>query len=578
MKKLNIKKSLTNGITLIGYCVLVLSQTSCSDFLDILPMNEVVLENYWKEKADVISAVNGCYEALASNDARVRMNSWGELRSDNFTEGSGLNDNNIREILKENLMQTNNMCDWSSVYNIINRCNIVCHYAPEVQKIDPNYTLDEMKATIAEMTAIRAYCYFTLIRTFRDVPYTTTATIDDGQTFILPATPFNDVLDSLIVSLEAVKGDALRRTSQEKVVGNSIVVPKENVGYVTRWFIHSLLAEVYLWKGDWNNVIKNCDIVLDYKKQIYDELLKKYGSINDIGLFHNIPLILEAPKGSSNVGNAYEQIFGMGSSFESIFEIYYSGQVMASNRVCAHENDWVRTYYGSTSNTIGRLKVPNFLMAQFDTKKSPVFPSTSDCRAYEYVQLEGNSYGISKYVRRSASFKLADAPKINLGVTNYRSTRDASWILYRTTEIMLMKAEALIQLGSDNYAAAFDLINDVYKRANGISPETAGGLVLTDWNTSKEKMEEILFLERHREFMFEGKRWFDLVRMARRDGNTRRLINNAIRKYETDVNVITVKLSDPNYIYYPYTKKELKANPLLKQNPAYLKGEEGILK
>ena len=35
--------------------------SSCSDFLDILPMNEVVLENYWTEKSDVTSVVNSCY-------------------------------------------------------------------------------------------------------------------------------------------------------------------------------------------------------------------------------------------------------------------------------------------------------------------------------------------------------------------------------------------------------------------------------------------------------------------------------------------------------------------------------------
>jgi hypothetical protein len=35
---------------------------------------------------------------------------------------------------------------------------------------------------------------------------------------------------------------------------------------------------------------------------------------------------------------------------------------------------------------------------------------------------------------------------------------------------------------------------------------------------------------------------------------------------------------DPNYIYYPYAKSELKVNPLLKQNSAYLKTEEGQLK
>ena len=144
---------------------------------------------------------------------------------------------------------------------------------------------------------------------------------------------------------------------------------------------------------------------------------------------------------------------------------------------------------------------------------------------------------------------------------------------------MLMKAEALIQLGEEYWPEAFKLINNVYKRANNIAPEsTTGSLAYETYSTSKEKMEDLLFEERHREFLFEGKRWFDLVRLARRDGKTERLASCAIRKYRQDINVIKIKLTDPNYIYFPYAKSELKANPLLKQNPAFDKGEEGVLR
>ena len=45
-------------------CGTAVLTTSCNDFLDILPMNDVVLENFWTEKADVNSVVNSCYEAL----------------------------------------------------------------------------------------------------------------------------------------------------------------------------------------------------------------------------------------------------------------------------------------------------------------------------------------------------------------------------------------------------------------------------------------------------------------------------------------------------------------------------------
>ena len=555
MKTINIYnkvKARVSYLLLLSFSPLLLS--SCSDFLDILPMNSTVLENYWKEKADVTGAVNGCYEALASEDVVTRMGVWGELRSDNVVAGANV-PNHLNELLRENLLPTNDMCKWSYLYNVINRCNIVCHYAPEVEQIDPNYTYNEMKATIAEMKAIRALCYFYLIRTFRDVPYTTEPSIDDNQNYVIPATRFDVVVDSLITDLESVKDDAQRRFELEKVQNKSIYVPAANNSRITRWAIYALLADLYLWKGDWNNVIKYCDMVIDYKKQVYEELLQ-IDQINDIELYDGIPMIMEATvKGTKDVGNTYTSLFGSGNSFESIFEIYYNGNT-------GQENNWISSYYGNRDNSIGRLRAADFLMD----------------RAYESMESSGNSLSITKYVRQSANFSLQ-----RLGIVNVagdrRTRKDANWIIYRLSDVMLMKAEALIQRSENDWPEAFQLINNVYKRANNISPETTtGSLVFETYNTSKEKMEDLLFEERHREFLFEGKRWFDLVRLARRDGKTERLTSSVIRKHRQDQNVIRIKLTDPNYIYFPYARAELKANPLLIQNPAFSNTEEGVLK
>ena len=126
---------------------------------------------------------------------------------------------------------------------------------------------------------------------------------------------------------------------------------------------------------------------------------------------------------------------------------------------------------------------------------------------------------------------------------------------------------------------AFLLINRLNKRALGITQAALSSdtLKAENYTQTKEKMEDLLIDERQREFLFEGKRWFDLVRWARRDGNTRRLTGYASKKYQEGANVIKIKLSDPNYIYFPYLKKELKVNPLLKQNPAFNKGEDNVL-
>jgi len=561
-----VKESLRTALLLAVGTVMT---AGCSDFLDIKPMNSTVLENYWKEKADVTGAVNGCYEALASEDVIKRFGIWGELRAENMMPGTNV-PNYLNELLKENLLQTNEICNWSNIYNVINRCNIVIHYAPEVEIIDPNYTNSELKATIAEMKMLRALCYFYLIRTFRDVPYVTEPSIDDNQNFVVPATKFEDVLDSLITDLEVVKDDAQRRYSLEKVRNKRIYVPAENNSRVTRWAIYALLADLYLWKGDWDNTIRCCDVVLNYKKQQYDELLQM-DQITDMELYDGVPMILEAVKGQQNVGNAYTAIFGEGNSFESLFELYYNGST-------GQENKWVNGYYGNSSNSIGTLKASDCLMDGFLTDQNQIWLSQKDCRAYESLESEGTSYAIAKYTRQSASFSLQ-----RLGIVtvagSLRSSANANWIFYRLSDVMLMKAEALIERGEADWPEAFKLINNVYKRANNILPDaTTDALVYENYSTSKEKMEDLLFAERHREFLFEGKRWFDLVRMARRDGKTERLVSCAIRKYRQDINVIKIKLTDPNYIYFPYAKSELKANPLLKQNPAFDKGEDGSLK
>ena len=45
-------------------------------------------------------------------------------------------------------------------------------------------------------------------------------------------------------------------------------------------------------------------------------------------------------------------------------------------------------------------------------------------------------------------------------------------------------------------------------------------------------------------------------------------------KFEENSNAIRIRLSDPNIIYFPYAKSELKVNPLLTQNPAFTNGED----
>ena len=551
--------------SICAVCV-ICGLTSCSDFLDILPMNDVVLENYWTEKADVTSAMSSCYETLWSSDVLTRMAVWGEMRSDNIRGGSNV-PNDMNEILKENLLPSNPYCNWAKFYECINRCNIVCHYAPKVQAIDPNYTEDEMLANVAEAVTLRSLCYFYLIRTFRDVPYSTEPSIDDTQDYILPATPFNAVLDSLINDLESIKGNAVRRYYTDESP-NAYV----NSSKVTRWTVYALLADLYLWKGDWDNAINYCDLVIKYKQQQYKEMLEREGSVNDIGLIDSIPMILEKPVGSTTCGNSYNEIFGTGNSFESIFELYIPG---TSNQ----QNSLVSSYYMYNNNLLGRLVAPDFLFKDVATGSNNTFKRT-DGRAYESAELISSRYAITKYARTSVSYttqNVTTEKDLKLS-SNSGSGTSANWIIYRLSDMILIMAEALIERNAEgDLDAAFALIDIVNKRANDAVTGRSSTLKKTDYTDSKAAMEDLLIEERQREFVFEGKRWYDLVRFSRRDGDNSRLINLATRKYLENVNAIKIKLADPNIIYFPYAKNELKVNPLLTQNPAFTTGEDSEL-
>ena len=136
---------------------------------------------------------------------------------------------------------------------------------------------------------------------------------------------------------------------------------------------------------------------------------------------------------------------------------------------------------------------------------------------------------------------------------------------------MLMKAEALalrndsINRGQKDLQESFNLVKTIYYRSN---PYNADSISYVAGNA--ESMQALVLEERQRELAFEGKRWFDLVRKALRDGNTAPMLDILINhKYETNQKAIRSKMSAMDCLFFPIQEREIKTNPLLKQKPAY---------
>jgi hypothetical protein len=131
-------------------------------------------------------------------------------------------------------------------------------------------------------------------------------------------------------------------------------------------------------------------------------------------------------------------------------------------------------------------------------------------------------------------------------------------------DVYLMKAEALIMKGESYYPQAIELITAIRSRAAISRPLETGS---TELDLLKALMDE-----RAREFVGEGKRWFDLLRVAQRDQYKYKeyLIEQVLLGVSgASTPVIRSLLLNENAHYLPIHADELKYNKLLVQNPYY---------
>lgn len=520
--------------------------TSCEDFLNTVPLNEIVLENFWETEEEVNSVVMSCYSRMAQGDFLTRLILWGELRSDNVVEGviTGeifyVNNDQLQDMLAGNILPNHYIADWSSFYSVINRCNTVLHYAPEVLQRDPDFKASEWNYMKAEMLTLRALCYFYLVRSFRDIPLVLEPTLDDSKDFKVPAADPNDVLNQLVADLLEAEKYALKEFPTESYSSYSYTKAR-----VTKQTVWALLADVYLWMERYDECIAYCEKVIEAKVADAKENRMNYEG--------NYPLIGNVESSSSaNVHQSFNSIFGVGNSFESIFEMPFGYNY-------EEKRDALRSYYGSWDVSIGAMAAATHIAANTKDGNS-VFAST-DIRAVESFDITGTGvFPLHKYV----CYLITDDDK-----PAYTAARYPNWIFYRLTDVMLMEAEALVERNDSvndeatDLIKAFDLASSVYRRSN-----MKGEVLTYSQYSTQNALREFVLAERQRELLFEGKRWFDLVRKARREGNNGAMLDLATRKY-TNPGAVKSKWIKPDMLYLPIHEDELKVNTALVQNPEY---------
>lgn len=490
--------------------VFVFTMNSCSDWLYLEPADGVIAEEYWTSESDLHAGLMGCYASMLGTVAQ-RMFLWGEIRAD-MIQGYTSTPSDYNLIYQGDIKPENSLCTWSAFYTTINYCNTVLEKAPGILDIDASFSVDEMNQYRAEALTIRALMYFYLTRVFRDVPIVLEASLSDKQNYVVAKSSYQDVWNQ-------IEADLLEA---EKYICYSYNTTKqEDKGRITYYTVQSIMADFYLWSEQYAKSEACCDKIINSGK---------FWLVNgDMDWFYNL----------------YEAE----NSSESIFELQY-------------DVDIANPMYAMCVTNSNYRANPDVMEMMWPTDETLADPDSADIRSDRGSYRSSLNYRIWKFYGKSRTATRA----------NSVLETDFNWIVYRYADILMMKAEAIAaQMTGNDEAAAAQVISIIQQIRNRANASEVDGTDLS--STSRDALLHALVTERAREFAFEGKRWFDILRFAKRDNYSKLdLLETMYSTCAPSDKLVSIlsKLNNYDSHYLPLPQSDVEnSNGVLVQNPYY---------
>ena len=481
--------------------LLVSGAGSCKKWLDLKPADGIVGDEFWKTKEQLAAAVTGIYASLIGNPPGVGDRTIGEYM---FMWGE------IRaDMVIPSAGATNSDIDVYNV-NLLSTNNIfnwrgiyrTINYCNTVIDLGPGVLKSDKTLTEEQLNY-----YIAEARTIRALMYFYLVRSFGDVPLKLNATTSDDQLEQLFKSTQAEVLDQIVSDlkAAEQVAIFTYGNKESDKGRVTKYTVFALMADVYLWMDKYNECIEYCD---------------KVGKSNKFGLISNRAF--------------FYYIFYEGNSTESIFELQYHKQAL-------------NPFWNMFATTKRRYQASDAVMETIYT--------------IDYVNADSVDY------RGDNASVVAGSNLIAKFLWNTSNQEESfnHWIVYRYADILLMKAEALNQLGRG--PEALSIVYDIRRRGHALPG--------TDRNpdpNSEELVTDFILEERAREFSFEGKRWYDLLRNAKRNNYKRLdlLLNMVITAIPPERQQSAInKYKDYNSHYFPIYTYELSTDKNLEQNPFY---------
>lgn len=435
-------------------CVLFLVSQGCSsDYIDEHPTEQVTIEDLdaYNDNEGAESFVNSIYSKYL--DWNLSSFSWigvTSIISDNADKGSDPGDSGTdkdkMDALTFSATTPSFNEQWNSNYQALNRANQALDILPQLDSVDT----DLKERLIGESKFLRALTYFQLVRMFGGVPivdHVPEAGNEKDEGMTMTRKSEDEVYDFIEDDLDDAQ-DAL----PDKGEYGSNDAGRASIGAA-----YALHAKVALYRENWEDAVDFANEVEGYSlADNYADNFRPDGELNNESIFEiqsrggeGEPAISQYSQVQGARGNGGTGGWGFNTPSQNLVDAFDS------------EGDDIR----KEATIIFR---PDTL---FDGR---IIAETVDNPRYNYKSYSTEHSG--------------------------EANADANINILRYAEVLLIKAEALNELGKTGEAV--DLVNQIRNRVD--LPNTGV--------SDQDEVRQAIWKERRLELAMEHDRWFDLIR------------------------------------------------------------------
>lgn len=427
------------ALVLIGLFFIL---ASCKKILD----RDIILsptdQNAFQSPSDINHGLAGAY-ALLRNFLPDQLFLFGDIQAENFNnpknKGSRLETDLQRRSGIADLVQAG-AGDWNGFYKTIAQCNLILERIPTVS----GYSVGQEQRYVGEARFLRALCYFYLARFYGEVPLVLKA-VDVSN---IPRSPQDKVFETINADLDI----AITNLTASNPEGDRNI-------RATKGAAIAIKAHVMAWLHKYDECEKLCNTVIT---------TGPYSLLTDSAALINIFI---------------------GKSPEGIFELDFDSKNNELQKNRMYNRPLGRPYYKDQSD--GGGGTDDYVLGFTTAVRKTLFPDANrDIRRDVWFVKDTWTKDILYFGKYRTLQSQGDTTSQNINESNM--------ILTRLADIILLRAEALNELGRTPEAVTE--LNKIRNRAKRTTYKSGGLLADT------------ILLERRKELLGEGQYFFDLVR------------------------------------------------------------------